>query len=172
MRICKKCGEEKELKDFYFRNKKRGWRNHTCKSCKNSYMRQFNRTHKYKKVCENCGKKFLGSKKITRFCSGTCQNTGRFNPTWKGGIKRDKGYVYLLVKNHPRASAGYVSEHRLVMEKKLGRYLKPNELVYHKNGVKSDNRIENLEIIQVIKHPDFHTGKVTCPYCHEKFSIK
>lgn len=65
----------------------------------------------------------------------------------KGGRTRHKkGYLLLRVPDHPRASGGYVFEHILVMEKQLGRYLRPDETVHHVNGVKDDNRPTNLEL--------------------------
>jgi hypothetical protein len=52
------------------------------------------------------------------------------------------------IPGHPRASRnnGYVFEHILVVEERLGRYLHPTETVHHLNGVRDDNRPENLEI--------------------------
>jgi hypothetical protein len=47
---------------------------------------------------------------------------------------------------HPRASNGYVFEHILVAEGVLGRRLHDSENVHHRNGIKADNRPENLEI--------------------------
>ena len=70
------------------------------------------------------------------------------NPNWKGGRIKDKvGYIYICSPKHPyRNNRNYVYEHRLVVEKYLGRYLTPKEQVHHINGIKDDNRIENLMV--------------------------
>lgn len=59
----------------------------------------------------------------------------------------DRGYVVIFEPTHPNARKdGYVAEHKKVMAAKLGRPLERFEEVHHKNGIRSDNRPENLEL--------------------------
>jgi hypothetical protein len=82
---------------------------------------------------------------------------GDKHPNWKGGvIKNNQGYLYQLVNNHPYKNKGNrVAVHRLVMEDFLERYLRKNEDIHHKNGIKDDNRIENLELFTHALHQKF-----------------
>ena len=81
-------------------------------------------------------------------------NRKNVSPTnFKGGHTSKSGYCYKYVPQHPqRSNSGYVEEHRLVMEKHVGRYLERNEVVHHLNQNKSDNRIENLQLLTKKAH--------------------
>lgn len=79
------------------------------------------------------------------------------HPRWKGGITMHKGYVKIKVHGHPYASRhGYVKRSRLVAEKALGRYLKPHEIVHHRNEKKDDDRNKNLVICSKKYHDYLH----------------
>jgi len=73
---------------------------------------------------------------------------GSKNYFWKGGRYQSiKGYILIWKPDHPKTNnKGYIYEHRLIMEKHIGRYLTKDEVVHHKNGIKNDNRIENLKL--------------------------
>lgn len=92
---------------------------------------------------------------------------GKKHPNWKGGRKKQNDYILIYKPEHPSAKWGYILEHRLVMENYLGRYLESWEYVHHKNGIRDDNRLDNLEIVIAQKH----FGKVRCPKCGYEYLI-
>lgn len=91
---------------------------------------------------------------------------GKNHSKWKGGrIKMKNGYILIYSPDHPnklKTGKGYVMEHRLVMEKSIGRYLEKWEVVHHINGVRDDNRIENLVLTQTGKHIAEHNHNRVC----------
>lgn len=84
--------------------------------------------------------------------------SGADHPKWKGGISHHStGYVLIKKPEHPKSNvSGYVFEHVLMAEEKIGRSLLPNEIVHHLNGNIVDNRPENLEVMTNIEHGKIH----------------
>lgn len=82
---------------------------------------------------------------------------GKEHPGWKGGTLNGRGYYIVTIKKDEpffdmavgslHGNRKRILEHRLIMAKHLGRSLKSYEVVHHKNKIKTDNRIENLEIV-------------------------
>lgn len=92
------------------------------------------------------------------------EHKGLESPSWGGGIaEASDGSTLIYNPSHPYSINGrYVKEHRLVMEKKIGRYLKKDEVVHHINGDNKDNRIENLKLVTRAEHPFEHWDKIKC----------
>ena len=82
----------------------------------------------------------------------------RINTKYGGHIKHRKdGYTYVFCPDNANASKdGYVMEHILVMQEYIKRPLAEDEVVHHKNKIRNDNRIENLQLMTFKEHARMH----------------
>lgn len=90
---------------------------------------------------------------------------GDRHPGWKGGRTIDKdGYVLVYAPDHPDCNSnGYIREHRLVMERHLGRRLLPTEVVHHDEEGKECNELRNLKLYETNGAHLAETLKGKCP---------
>lgn len=133
---CERCGT-----GFMSKHSHSGRRKYCSHACQYSA-----KTEKMTvdRACSHCGNnfKFL-SYKDTKYCSHDCANKGVGNAKRTGHLNK-QGYRILGFTIDGKIRG--ILEHRLIMEKHLGRPLEPFENIHHKNGVKNDNRLENLEV--------------------------
>lgn len=121
------------------------------------------------KICIDCGRPVTtGSRARCRDCyykiggfregNDGCPRPADRNPNWKGGNKIEQGYVLIYSPEHPKAVQNYVREHRLVVEKFIGRYLNKEEVIHHIDENRQNNHISNLMLFKnQIEHSKFHT---------------
>lgn len=168
---CIDCGEmfSRERASVKFCSRKCYYHYRSSVYIKEKHWRWKGGISNVSKVCEICKKTFVGHVNY-KTCSLRCGGLkraergslrGENNGMWRNGRTGGNGqYVYILTPEHPFATkAGYVSEHRLKMEKKIGRYLKETEVVHHINEIKSDNKIRNLQLMSKADHDRHHTLK-------------
>ena len=135
-----------------------------CQDCGKTRWVQLRNGWERHCFCQSCA-----LKKVNSLMKG-------FNSAnWKGGRKKNiDGYVSIYLRDEKDSffqmtdSNHYVLEHRLVMAKHLDRCLQSWEIVHHKNGIKDDNRLENLELVIGIGR---HNGHITCPFCRKEFGL-
>jgi hypothetical protein len=97
----------------------------------------------------------ITKKKLSEAKKG--KRTGKQSHKFINGRHMARGYVFVLDNEHPYNNSGYVLEHRIVMEKHIGRYLRAEETVHHINEDRSDNRLENLMLFpNKQSHNAFH----------------
>jgi len=146
----KRVRKKKYQHDWYLEHKGKGRKRHPdkikmeCSYCGNIIYLQPNqiKNRKHNFCCHECYSKWLSENK-------RAENSVR----WRGG-RRKNGGGYIEIRLQPddtyysmMSIRHYVLEHRLVMAKHLRRCIERYEVVHHKNGIKDDNRIENLKLL-------------------------
>lgn len=123
--------------------------NKQCIICKKTFIKP-----------ENCSIKEWNT--VRKFCSRKCKGIHHSNNftkekvwNYKGGtLSSTTGYIYISLGRYKRKA-----QHRFVMEQFIGRELLRSESVHHINGIKTDNRLENLQLLSKVEHCKLHYPK-------------
>jgi ribosomal protein L37AE/L43A len=126
-------------------------------------------------TCPVCGKQFRQKYATNIYCSRECcgvhlKNTykrTKEKPVWDGIEKKNmwtynqvvdnNGYLYAMCPQHPKAlKNGYIYLHRLIVENYLGRLLKDDEVIHHKDLNKKNNSLDNLLVLSPSEHSKLH----------------
>lgn len=148
---CTRCKKSKSIENFPFRKGNSGLRQSWCRECKLQYQRDKRTTET--RTCKYCDNP-LQAKELCQGHLSRLRAHGEVYPDIPlGKLKEPKGWInkhgYKLISmpQHPNSyKSGQLLEHVLVMSEYIGRPLLPHENVHHKNGVRDDNRLENLEL--------------------------
>lgn len=110
-------------------------------------------------MCEKCAEPFAVEryrKDVARFCSRHCARVSQVGPRsggWKGGHRwLDPVTGYITIWCDTSSGRRAAREHRVIAAQALGRQLTRREYVHHLNGIRHDNRTENL----IVVHPETH----------------
>lgn len=139
--VCQRCGQV-----FEARRSDTKW----CPQCKVLQARERSQAyeHRAKSPCV-CGRLKVRGTVRCRLCNNKSmvgRLSGADNPNWKGGGTRNAdGYIFV------RRNGKYVPEHRIIWERVHGP-IPSDWIVHHKNGVKDDNRLENLDAMPKSRH--------------------
>lgn len=120
-------------------------------------------------TCSWCGTKFYLYKSLAQhprgnFCNRDCLGAYRSKfliknhaANYKTGSRKSRDYIEVEAHWHPSANKrGYIALHRLLVEAKLGRFLKDAEIVHHKNHDPRDNHWDNLDVMTQSEHARLH----------------
>lgn len=134
--FCRKCG--KKLSAVRYKH---------CNSCKKNGFKGKHHTKKNKLLMSKIKKDLVKNNLFIK----------EKHPKWKGGLKHSTGYIFEYSPTHPYNKDKYCLQHRIIMEKHIGRILNKNEVVHHINNNRHDNRIENLMLFSNhSEHLKFH----------------
>lgn len=126
---------------------------------------------KEKMPCRQCGLPLyrwpsqMAVKKYGPFCDKDCLGLFRTRvlvrekaANYKIGSRKSRDYIEVeAIWNPGHNSKGYMSLHRMIAEARMGRFLKPDEIVHHKDGNARNNHWDNLEVMTQIEHAREHT---------------
>jgi len=129
-----------------------------CKKTNSKKSHQF--------TCQYCGQVAYSLQKGRKFHDRACSGKHRSEfyrgpncPNWVDGYYLDSdGYWRVYCPEHPRApqKRPYVLVHILIMERSIGRLIRPDEIVHHINFIKDYNRIDNLQLMLKVDHDKLH----------------